>query len=348
MIRTLSMLVAAGFTAGVAAAEAPNTSLRPVARSAPEPAVPAAAPAEVAVLAAATMATLTPTAPGAEGQDDTALPPVRFDAGIRPRPRSGVFLQKEIGADDAGYGMVEVTRQVVRVGFNPEFRPSARPPHPLAKEMVLLAAASSRAATPDSPHPKVRPAGFEKLFKRRSRNSYGSAGSVCGVNAIKGTAIKPVGRPGSGCGIASPVRVTEIAGVRLSMPSTMDCTTAKATYSWIEKGMKPAVGKRGGGVAQIKVAAHYACRTRNNRPGGKLSEHAKGHAIDISGFVLKDGSQISVLKGWRTRKDGKILKRMHKAACGPYGTVLGPNADRYHQDHFHFDTARYRSGAYCK
>jgi len=28
--------------------------------------------------------------------------------------------------------------------------------------------------------------------------------------------------------------------------------------------------------------------------------------------------------------------------------VLGPEAARYHQDHFHFDTARYRSGSYCR
>jgi hypothetical protein len=39
---------------------------------------------------------------------------------------------------------------------------------------------------------------------------------------------------------------------------------------------------------------------------------------------------------------------MHKAACGPFGTVLGPNSNRFHQDHFHFDTARYRSGSYCR
>ena len=45
---------------------------------------------------------------------------------------------------------------------------------------------------------------------------------------------------------------------------------------------------------------------------------------------------------------GKALKKMHKIACGPFGTVLGPNANRFHRDHFHFDTARYRSGSYCK
>ena len=80
----------------------------------------------------------------------------------------------------------------------------------------------------------------------------------------------------------------------------------------------------------------------------RLSEHGKGRAIDISGLVLANGEVITVLKGWRQPGESKLLKTLHKAACGPFGTVLGPNSDRFHQDHFHFDTARYRSGAFCR
>ena len=101
-------------------------------------------------------------------------------------------------------------------------------------------------------------------------------------------------------------------------------------------------------MKSIKVVAHYACRTRNNKKGARISEHGKGRAVDIAAINLNDGSQMTVLNGWRSAKNGPALKRMHKAACGPFGTVLGPNADRYHQDHFHFDTARYRSGPYCR
>ena len=45
----------------------------------------------------------------------------------------------------------------------------------------------------------------------------------------------------------------------------------------------------------------------------------------------------------------QMLRNLHRAACGPFGTVLGPNANAAHRDHYHFDTARYRSGtAYCR
>ncbi|MGB5557749.1 MAG: extensin family protein, partial [Paracoccaceae bacterium] len=85
-----------------------------------------------------------------------------------------------------------------------------------------------------------------------------------------------------------------------------------------------------------------------NQKGARISEHGKGRAIDVSAIVLKNGASMSVQKGWRDPAQGKVLKAMHRAACGPFGTVLGPNANKFHQDHFHFDTARYRSGSYCR
>jgi hypothetical protein len=108
------------------------------------------------------------------------------------------------------------------------------------------------------------------------------------------------------------------------------------------------LAKKGGGLKTLRVAAHYACRTRNNQKGARISEHGKGRAIDISAFKLADGTEVSVLKHWNTQRFSSAMRQMHKGACGPFGTVLGPNADRFHQDHFHFDTARYRSGSYCK
>ncbi len=128
----------------------------------------------------------------------------------------------------------------------------------------------------------------------------------------------------------------------------MDCVTADAFYRWVSQGVKPAIGSTGGGLARLRVAAHYSCRTRNNQPGGRISEHGKGRAIDISGFILRDGTEISLLTGWRSAAHGQQLRQMHSAACGIFGTVLGPDADRFHQDHFHFDTARDRSGSFCR
>jgi hypothetical protein len=94
--------------------------------------------------------------------------------------------------------------------------------------------------------------------------------------------------------------------------------------------------------------ASYACRGRNNNPSARLSEHSFGNAVDIGAVTLADGRQISVLRDWGRSGDGAKLRAMHASACGIFGTVLGPNSNAAHRDHFHFDIARYRSSSYCR
>lgn len=198
----------------------------------------------------------------------------------------------------------------------------------------------ARSLRPQTRAPGLRPGTSAKAFARK--------GSVCGVSGIRGQALSAIPGRLRGCGVTRPVKVTSIDGVVLSMPSTMDCTTAKALQRWIKTGARRSVGNYGGGVYGLRVVAHYACRTRNNQPGAKISEHGRGRAIDIAGIRLKNRDELSVLKDWGRGKRGRMLRQMHRAACGPFGTVLGPQANRFHRDHFHFDTARYRSGPYCR
>jgi hypothetical protein len=193
--------------------------------------------------------------------------------------------------------------------------------------------------------PAVRPRSIEQ--KAMARRNARRKGQVCGDPELQGEAVGAVPGRIQGCGISDAVRLRSVSGVTLSQEALMDCRTAKALKVWTEKSAKQTLRTVGGGLAGYQVAAHYACRTRNSQAGARISEHGKGRAIDISGFVLKDGSRLTVLNDWSSR-NGPALRSMHKAACGPFGTVLGPDADRFHRDHFHFDTARYRSGSYCR
>lgn len=185
---------------------------------------------------------------------------------------------------------------------------------------------------------------MDRLLRRQSRQV---AGSVCNDPAIKGTAIGPVRGQIDGCGIEEAVRVASVSGVRLSQPATVDCATAKALHRWVENGMALSLRPKGQ-VVELRVAASYACRPRNNQPGGPISEHGRGRAIDISGFVMGDGEVITVLEHWNQRGYRDEMRRLHRTACGVFGTVLGPESDRFHKDHFHFDTARHRNGSFCR
>ena len=144
-----------------------------------------------------------------------------------------------------------------------------------------------------------------------------------------------------GCGVEEPVRVTMVDGVRLTTPATIDCTTATALRTWIDQGLRPAF--KGREIVELRIAASYICRPRNNQRGAKISEHGRGKAVDVAGVVFSDGSLITVADDY-----GAKLRRAHKAACGIFGTTLGPGSDGYHEDHLHFDIARHNNGPYCR
>ncbi len=226
-----------------------------------------------------------------------------------------------------------------------KMRPELRP---VSAQVLAVAARTVDVPTfgPDtSLMPYLRPKALEQeaLFKKRKLRK----GSVCGDILIQGKAVGKVPGKIKACGIKDAVQVTSISGVALSRPSTMDCGTAIALNEWVDKTVIPTF-KRRGPVVELQVAAHYACRTRNNQKGARISEHGKGRAIDISGFKMADGEVVTVLNGWRKNPSQKQLIKVWRGACGPFGTVLGPNSDRYHRDHFHLDTARHRRGAFCR
>ncbi|MFN3973382.1 MAG: extensin family protein [Gemmobacter sp.] len=200
----------------------------------------------------------------------------------------------------------------------------AKPVQPTPEKVTLAAAA-----------PRIDPGKTLVVPKKGA--------AICGDSAIQGTMLPPITSQVKGCGIAAPVRVTSVDGVRLSTPATLDCATARALRQWVSTGLKPAAGKAG--VSEIHVAAHYACRPRNNVKGARVSEHGRGKAIDIAGVRLANGQMLSVLGDYRR---AELLQKVRRAACGIFGTTLGPGSDRHHSDHFHFDTASHRSGPYCR
>ena len=237
------------------------------------------------------------------------------------------------------------------IAMRPDARPYLRPDLERGAETRAQRRAEqdlfafSPLALAESLHPIVRPAKITQQAVERELAR--KRGQVCGDPAIQGQAIGAV--PGRGsCGIDSAVRVKSVAGVTLTPNPTIDCRTASALKAWVAQGAKPAVGQIGGGVRSLRVVSHYACRNRNSASSGRLSEHAFGRAIDIAGIGLTNGQEITVLTDWGRGDRGRALRSMWRAACGPFGTVLGPEANRFHRDHFHFDTARYRSGSYCR
>jgi hypothetical protein len=157
----------------------------------------------------------------------------------------------------------------------------------------------------------------------------------------------------SACGAIKPFRVAAAArgSVALEPPALLRCPMVHALEHWMERVVVPAGHFHlNAKVVGLKVASSYSCRPMNNVDGALLSEHGHANAIDISGFVLADGRTVTLVEGWRgSMPEGRFLRAAHRGGCSIFTTVLGPDYDRLHHDHFHLDLARHADhGRICK
>jgi hypothetical protein len=289
-------------------------------------------------------------------------PPVFLDAWVGAEPvlrpalpgdpapdGQAAFLRPE--ARPEALPQVEIPRQVV---LRPRPRPAApQDPAPLVAAAPDTAPVFGLEAT-DAPQfsvlavaVAVRPIARDPRAAEQASNRApppAPRGALCGLRGLEGEVLAAI-RGSGGCGVEEPVRLISVGGVRLSAPAIMNCETAASLLSWVQASAQPRFNNQ---LARLDVMGSYDCRPRNNQAGARLSEHGKGRAIDIGGFTLASGEQITVLRDWGGRAWGETLRALHREACGIFGTVLGPNANRQHANHFHFDTAEYRSGAYCR
>ena len=157
------------------------------------------------------------------------------------------------------------------------------------------------------------------------------------------------------CGLTKPFKVTALQGgaVAFNATATLDCPMVAELDAWLADVVQPAAQARfGQNVAQINSMGSYACRGMNNQRGAQLSEHSFGNALDIGGFVLADGRQITLVNDWWRGDDQAraFLMDVHRGSCGHFTTVLSPGSNAFHYNHIHVDLAQHgRSGRHiCK
>ena len=148
-----------------------------------------------------------------------------------------------------------------------------------------------------------------------------------------------------GCGFSNAVEVTR-SSVAFSRSFTATCPLMVAWALFETHVLHPAARRHlGQDVVRVTHLGTYACRNINHREAGRRSEHATANAIDISGFVLTDGQQISLEKDWTAGDPRRtaFLRAVRDGACRFFDVVLSPDYNEAHRDHFHFDMGRYRA-----
>ena len=210
----------------------------------------------------------------------------------------------------------------------------------MARRTILFAAALLSACIPrgrDRPEPP-RP---------DIRNPVTTQCTVDLARERVGFRVLPDRTFGGGCSALGAVQLTEI-GTPVTNLGAMTCPVARQFARWTRDELQPAARRLlGTTVRRIETFGTYACRGVNGDPNARLSEHAFANAVDVSAFVLADGRRITVLDGWRGG-DGDVrrfLRAVHDGGCRRFSITLGPEANRQHADHFHFDMGR---GPYCR
>lgn len=149
------------------------------------------------------------------------------------------------------------------------------------------------------------------------------------------------------CGIEHPVEVATLpGGVAMRPAAVLNCQMALAFSRWVRKELQPAARTRYlSSVASIRQGSAYSCRSMIGAGGGKLSEHARGNALDVMAIELANGREIDVRKpGFFSFRERGLLDTVRGDACDYFSTVLGPGYNKEHKDHFHFDLMPRRNG----
>ncbi len=154
------------------------------------------------------------------------------------------------------------------------------------------------------------------------------------------------------CGAEQPFEMSaaENGRVRLQPVALLRCEMIPQVDQWVTKVVEPAARRYYGvPLQELTIAASYACRPMNNVFGAHLSEHGHANALDVSAFTLTDGTRIAISGGWRGGpREQAFLHAVHDGACQYFTTVLSPDYDSNHRDHFHVDLMRRYRGTVCK
>lgn len=150
---------------------------------------------------------------------------------------------------------------------------------------------------------------------------------------------------GGGCSAFGSIKLLDV-GVPITNLGAMTCPLAANFAAWARHAAMPAARVYfQTELVKVETMGTYSCRPIAG--SGRLSEHARSNAVDVSAFVLADGRRITVKDGWNgdDEQARDFLHRIRESACKRFPTVLSPDYNAAHHDHFHLDMG---GKAFCR
>jgi hypothetical protein len=197
--------------------------------------------------------------------------------------------------------------------------------------------------------------GRKENVVRRDNNSFNTPDARICLSSLKAASVRFQSLPnqdsGGGCRTIDTVKLLDF-GTDATNLGAMTCPLAANFSAWARYAVRPAAKQYlGSELIRIETMGTYSCRNIGGGRSGKLSEHARANAVDVSAFILRDGRRISVLGGWNgSQSERDFLRRIRASACKRFGTVLSPDYNAAHANHLHFDMAKSMKdgSSYCR
>jgi hypothetical protein len=127
----------------------------------------------------------------------------------------------------------------------------------------------------------------------------------------------------------------------------MLCPFALRFNRWVQEVGAPIIAQEmGAPLSTIRTGTAFLCRNRVGRGESKISEHARGNALDIVSFDLRDNRRIVIGdEASAMSPTAKALRGLRTSACGYFTTVLGPGSNEAHKTHIHIDLGQHGRSA---
>lgn len=146
--------------------------------------------------------------------------------------------------------------------------------------------------------------------------------------------------PAAGCPLTNVVRVRR-TGLEYNAHFTLTCPLAVAWLMFERQQLQPLAQQHFNSELQrVEHYGSFACRNIYHRENARRSQHASANAFDVAGFRFADGTRVTVLRDWDNNAapaKSAFLREAHSRACQYFGTVLGPDYNQPHENHFHLD-----------
>lgn len=139
------------------------------------------------------------------------------------------------------------------------------------------------------------------------------------------------------CGIDPRVSLSRVGQAEMR-PVETTCAVALRTAMWQRHTLQPAAEALGTTITGLRHQSSYNCRAIRGSTN-RLSTHATAEAIDVRGVTLADGRRLELVSGWGgDAAEAAFWRAARDGACTWFVTVLGPEYNALHADHFHLQS----------